>query len=168
MEGLYWNRNWSWTSYYFGELSILWLFILIGRYGLRDYDVPKRRKLPHIGLLFGIEKIILCWKFLKQLTIKYEFNIFKHLFSDIPFRDTIRAPTDVMTPPWMAFICSFYRHYCVPGDHKKSLWLDTRCLQNPQRDITAEQAAGKQFEVLPNYTFTAPVRIIDFKIGNLL
>jgi len=134
------------------------LIPLLGGDGLMRLCRSKR-KLAHIGLLFGIRKRYPMLKSLNRLTIKYDKYI-QHLFS-VFFRDTLQAPTDGnatlngISYVVLSAIIAF-------GDHKKSLMVDTRCLQIHSVTITAEQACRNNEVLFAQYTLQ-PVRIIDLK-----
>tara|TARA_R110000851_G_scaffold24281_1_gene70199 strand:+ start:443 stop:1486 length:1044 start_codon:yes stop_codon:yes gene_type:complete len=97
--------------------------------------LPKR-KLAHIGLLSESEKISYA-EILKQLTIKYD-NIFNTSF---PYSAGIhQAPTDGKDHPEWHFHMSFYPPLLRSATVKKFM-VGYEMFANPQRDITAEQAA---------------------------
>lgn len=97
--------------------------------------VPKR-KLAHIGLLSEPEKISYA-EILKQLTIKYD-NIFSTSF---PYSAGIhQAPTDGKEHPEWHFHMSFYPPLLRSATVKKFM-VGYEMFADPQRDITAEQAA---------------------------
>jgi UDPglucose--hexose-1-phosphate uridylyltransferase len=97
--------------------------------------LPKR-KLAHIGLLSESEKISYA-EILKQLTIKYD-NIFNTSF---PYSAGIhQAPTDGKEHPEWHFHMSFYPPLLRSAIVKKFM-VGYEMFANPQRDITAEQAA---------------------------
>lgn len=97
--------------------------------------VPKR-KLAHIGLLSETEKLSYA-EILKQLTIKYD-NIFNTSF---PYSAGIhQAPTDGRDHPEWHFHMSFFPPLLRSATIKKFM-VGYEMFANPQRDITAEQAA---------------------------
>ena len=105
--------------------------------------LPKR-KLAHIGLLSESEKRSYA-EILKQLTIKYD-NIFNTSF---PYSAGIhQAPTDGKDHPEWHFHMSFYPPLLRSATVKKFM-VGYEMFANPQRDITAEQAA-ETMKSLPN------------------
>lgn len=97
--------------------------------------LPKR-KIAHIGLLTEKEKVSYA-EILKGLTIKYD-NIFKTSF---PYSAGIhQAPTDGEEHPEWHFHMSFYPPLLRSATVKKFM-VGYEMFANPQRDITAEQAA---------------------------
>jgi len=97
--------------------------------------LPKR-KLANIGLLSESEKLSYA-EILKQLTIKYD-NIFNTSF---PYSAGIhQAPTDGREHPEWHFHMSFYPPLLRSATVKKFM-VGYEMFANPQRDITAEQAA---------------------------
>lgn len=105
--------------------------------------LPKR-KLAHIGMLTEIEKESYA-EILKQLTIKYD-NIFGTSF---PYSAGIhQAPTDGKEHPEWHFHMSFYPPLLRSATIKKFM-VGYEMFANPQRDITAEQAADTM-KSLPN------------------
>lgn len=97
--------------------------------------LPKR-KIAHIGLLTESEKKAYA-EILKDLTIKYD-NIFNTSF---PYSAGIhQAPTDGKEHPEWHFHMSFYPPLLRSATVKKFM-VGYEMFANPQRDITAEQAA---------------------------
>ncbi|NKI27150.1 UDP-glucose--hexose-1-phosphate uridylyltransferase [Arenibacter sp. 6A1] len=97
--------------------------------------LPKR-KIAHIGLLTEKEKVSYA-EILKGMTIKYD-NIFKTSF---PYSAGIhQAPTDGEEHPEWHFHMSFYPPLLRSATVKKFM-VGYEMFANPQRDITAEQAA---------------------------
>jgi len=111
--------------------------------------VPKR-KLAHIGLLSETEKQSYA-EILKKLTIKYD-NIFNTSF---PYSAGIhQAPTDGRDHPEWHFHMSFYPPLLRSATVKKFM-VGYEMFANPQRDITAEQAAETMKSLSDiHYTFT--------------
>jgi UDPglucose--hexose-1-phosphate uridylyltransferase len=97
--------------------------------------LPKR-KIANIAILSDDEK----WSYaeiLKQLTIRYD-NIFNTSF---PYSSGIhQAPTDGLDHPEWHFHMSFYPPLLRSATVKKFM-VGYEMFANPQRDITAEQAA---------------------------
>ncbi|MCM4163372.1 MULTISPECIES: UDP-glucose--hexose-1-phosphate uridylyltransferase [unclassified Arenibacter] len=109
--------------------------------------IPKR-KLAHIGLLSEPEKVSYA-EILKQLTIKYD-NIFNTSF---PYSAGIhQAPTDGRDHPEWHFHMSFYPPLLRSATVKKFM-VGYEMFANPQRDITAEQAA-ETMKTLPNWHYS--------------
>jgi len=97
--------------------------------------LPKR-KIVHIALLTANEKRAYA-EILKQLTIKYD-NIFNTSF---PYSAGVhQAPTDGKDHPEWHFHMSFYPPLLRSATVKKFM-VGYEMFANPQRDITAEQAA---------------------------
>ncbi|SHI80036.1 UDPglucose--hexose-1-phosphate uridylyltransferase [Arenibacter nanhaiticus] len=97
--------------------------------------LPKR-KIAHIGLLTEKEKVSYA-EILKGMTIKYD-NLFKTSF---PYSAGIhQAPTDGEEHPEWHFHMSFYPPLLRSATVKKFM-VGYEMFANPQRDITAEQAA---------------------------
>lgn len=121
--------------------------VLVPYWAVWPYEtmiVPKR-KVTAITDLTAVEKMSFA-EAIKKLTIKYD-NIFKTSF---PYSSGIhQAPTDGEEHPEWHMHMSFYPPLLRSATVKKFM-VGYELFANPQRDITAEQAAGtikKQNEI---------------------
>jgi UDPglucose--hexose-1-phosphate uridylyltransferase len=112
--------------------------VLIPYWAVWPYEamILPKRKIAHIGLLSNEEKRSYA-TILKQLTVRYD-NLFNTSF---PYSSGIhQAPTDGLDHPEWHFHMSFYPPLLRSATVKKFM-VGYEMFANPQRDITAEQAA---------------------------